>query len=107
MEGTINLGGTWTRNATSDAYESNGKGKLTGLTSINDTEVFIGNDGDALVVNIGAYLGPNAMGTISLGEGNYVDGSYAISLGYNVTTRGVILSQLVLCLRLLKIIVQP
>nr|WP_241677961.1 YadA-like family protein [Phascolarctobacterium faecium] len=28
------------------------------------------------------------MGTISLGEGNYVDGSYAISLGYNVTTRG-------------------
>ena len=88
MEGTINLGGTWTRNATSDAYESNGKGKLTGLTSINDTEVFIGNDGDALVVNIGAYLGPNAMGTISLGEGNYVDGSYAISLGYNVTTRG-------------------
>ena len=88
MEGTINLGGTWTRNATSDEYESNGKGKLTGLTSINDTEVFIGNDGDALVVNIGAYLGPNAMGTISLGEGNYVDGSYAISLGYNVTTRG-------------------
>ena len=88
MEGTINLGGTWTRNATSDAYESNGKGKLTGLTSINDTEVFIGNDGDALVVNIGAYLGPNAMGPISLGEGNYVDGSYAISLGYNVTTRG-------------------
>ena len=88
MEGTINLGGTWTRNATSDEYESNGKGKLTGLTSINDTEVFIGNDGDALVVNIGAYLGPNAMGTISLGEGNYVDGSYAISLGYNVTTEG-------------------
>ena len=88
MEGTINLGGTWTRNATSGAYESNGKGKLTGLTSINDTEVFIGNDGDALVVNIGAYLGPNAMGTISLGEGNYVDGSYAISLGYNVTTEG-------------------
>ena len=88
MEGTINLGGTWTRNATSDAYESNGKGKLTGLTSINDTEVFIGSDGDALVVNIGAYLGPGAMGTISLGEGNYVDGSYAISLGYNVTTRG-------------------
>ena len=88
MEGTINLGGTWTRNATSDAYESNGKGKLTGLTSINDTEVFIGSDGDALVVNIGAYLGPGAMGTISLGEGNYVDGSYAISLGYNVTTKG-------------------
>ena len=28
------------------------------------------------------------MGTISLGEGNYVDGSYAISLGYNVTTMG-------------------
>ena len=88
MEGTINLGGMWTRNATSDAYESNGKGKLTGLTSINDTEVFIGNDGDGLVVNIGAYLGPGAMGTISLGEGNYVDGSYAISLGYNVTTKG-------------------
>ena len=88
MEGTINLGGMWTRNAISDAYESNGKGKLTGLTSINDTEVFIGNDGDALVVNIGAYLGPGAMGTISLGEGNYVDGSYAISLGYNVTTKG-------------------
>ena len=88
MEGTINLGGTWTRNATSDEYESNGKGKLTGLTSINDTEVFIGNDGDALVVNIGAYLGPGAMGTISLGEGNYVDGAYAISLGYNVTTKG-------------------
>ena len=88
MEGTINLGGTWTRNAISDAYESNGKGKLTGLTSINDTEVFIGNDGDGLVVNIGAYLGPGAMGTISLGEGNYVDGSYAISLGYNVTTEG-------------------
>ena len=88
MEGTINLGGTWTRNATSDEYESNGKGKLTGLTSINDTEVFIGSDGDALVVNIGAYLGPGAMGTISLGEGNYVDGSYAISLGYNVTTEG-------------------
>ena len=88
MEGTINLGGTWTRNAISDAYESNGKGKLTGLTSINDTEVFIGSDGDALVVNIGAYLGPGAMGTISLGEGNYVDGSYAISLGYNVTTKG-------------------
>lgn len=88
MEGTINLGGTWTRNAISDAYESNGKGKLTGLTSINDTEVFIGNDGDGLVVNIGAYLGPGAMGTISLGEGNYVDGSYAISLGYNVTTKG-------------------
>ena len=87
MEGTINLGGTWTKNA-SGIYESNGKGKLTGLTSINDTEVFIGNDGDALVVNIGAYLGPNAMGTISLGEGNYVDGSYAISLGYNVTTEG-------------------
>ena len=88
MAGTINLGGTWTRNATSDEYESNGKGKLTGLTSINDTEVFIGSDGDALVVNIGAYLGPGAMGTISLGEGNYVDGSYAISLGYNVTTMG-------------------
>ena len=88
MEGTINLGGTWTRNATSGAYESNGKGKLTGLTSINDTEVFIGNDGDALVVNIGAYLGPDAMGTISLGQGNYVDGTYAISLGYNVTTIG-------------------
>ena len=88
MAGTINLGGTWTRNATSDEYESNGKGKLTGLTSINDTEVFIGSDGDALVVNIGAYLGPGAMGTISLGEGNYVGGSYAISLGYNVTTMG-------------------
>ena len=88
MEGSINLGGTWTRNATSGAYESNGKGKLTGLTSINDTEVFIGNDGDALVVNIGAYLGPDAMGTISLGQGNYVDGTYAISLGYNVTTIG-------------------
>ena len=88
MAGNISLGGTWTRNATSDEYESNGKGKLTGLTSINDTEVFIGSDGDALVVNIGAYLGPGAMGTISLGEGNYVDGSYAISLGYNVTTEG-------------------
>ena len=88
MAGNISLGGTWTRNATSDEYESNGKGKLTGLTSINDTEVFIGSDGDAIVVNIGAYLGPSAMGTISLGEGNYVDGSYAISLGYNVTTEG-------------------
>ena len=88
MAGNISLGGTWTRNATSDEYESNGKGKLTGLTSINDTEVFIGSDGDALVVNIGAYLGPGAMGTISLGEGNYVDGAYAISLGYNVTTKG-------------------
>ena len=88
MAGNINLGGEWIWNATSGAYESNGKGKLTGLTSINDTEVFIGNDGDALVVNIGAYLGPDAMGTISLGQGNYVDGAYAISLGYNVTTIG-------------------
>lgn len=49
MAGTINLGGTWTRNATSDEYESNGKGKLTGLTSINDTEVFIGSDGMLLL----------------------------------------------------------
>ena len=87
MEGTINLGGTWTKNASGN-YESNGKGELTGITKINDTEVFIGSDGDALVVNIGAYLGPGAMGTISLGEGNYVDGYYAISLGYNVTTKG-------------------
>ena len=82
-----NFGGEWTKNA-SGIYESNGKGGLTGITKINDTDVYIGNDGDALIVNIGAYLGSNAMGTISLGEGNYVDGVYAISLGYNVNTIG-------------------
>ena len=82
-----NFGGEWTKNA-SGIYESNGKGELTGITKINDTDVYIGNDGDALIVNIGAYLGSNAMGTISLGEGNYVDGVYAISLGYNVNTIG-------------------
>lgn len=36
MEGTINLGGTWTKNATSGEYESNGKGELTGVTKITE-----------------------------------------------------------------------
>ena len=35
MHGNISLGGEWKENTTSGLYESNGKGELNGVTSIN------------------------------------------------------------------------
>lgn len=87
MEGTIDLGGTWTKNASGN-YESNGKGELTGITKINDTVVYIGDNGDGYIVNIGGTIGYNAMATISFGQSAYVDGMNNIAIGSDASAAG-------------------
>lgn len=64
MHGNISLGGEWKENTTSGLYESNGKGELNGVTSINGV-IFakdsMNNDG-------GLLIGTLASGTSFYGD---------------------------------------
>ena len=86
--GNIGLGGEWSWNETSKVYESNGKGRLTGLTSINDMNVFFGSDGDGTSIVMGTTLGYNAISVVGLGYGGTIDGEAAVYVGSNASALG-------------------
>ena len=86
--GNIGLGGEWSWNETSKVYESNGKGRLTGLTSINDMDVFFGSDGDGTSIVMGTTLGYNSISVVGLGYGGTIDGESAVYVGNNASALG-------------------
>ena len=86
--GNIGLGGEWSWNETSKVYESNGKGRLTGLTSINEMDVFFGSDGDGTSIVMGTTLGYNSISVVGLGYGGTIDGESAVYVGNNASALG-------------------
>ena len=86
--GNINLGGAWTWGQVSGEtwgyFQSNGKGVLTGVTGINDIEVFIENNGDGQVIAIGTSPSDEfAFSAVGLGGGNTLQGAFVVSIGQN------------------------
>ena len=70
MHGNISLGGEWTKNATSGVYESNGKGELNGVTSINGV-IFAK---DSMNNQEGLLIGTLASGTSFYGDASVMIG---------------------------------
>ena len=70
MAGNISLGGEWTKNATSGVYESNGKGELNGVTSINGV-IFAK---DSMNNQEGLLIGTLASGTSFYGDASVMIG---------------------------------
>ena len=99
MHGNISLGGEWKENTTSGLYESNGKGELNGVTSINGVifakdsmnnqdGLFIGTlasgtsfYGDASVM-IGLDIDNSAIDAVGIGNGVKVSGDGSVAIGY-------------------------
>ena len=99
MHGNISLGGEWTKNATSGVYESNGKGELNGVTSINGV-IFakdsMNNDGGLLIgtlasgtsfygdtsVMIGLNIDNSAMDAVGIGNNIKLTGDGSVAIGY-------------------------
>ena len=99
MAGNINLGGEWKENTTSGLYESNGKGELNGVTSING--VIFAKDsmnnqeglligtlasgtsfyGDASVM-IGLNIDNSAIDAVGIGNYAKVRGDGSVAIGY-------------------------
>ena len=91
MQGNISLGGEWTKNATSGVYESNGKGELNGVTSINGV-IFAK---DSMNNQEGLLIGTPASGTSFYGDtsvmiGLNIDNSAidAVGIGNNIKLTG-------------------
>ena len=99
MHGNISLGGEWKENTTSGLYESNGKGELNGVTSING--VIFAKDsmnnqeglligtlasgtsfyGDASVM-IGLNIDNSAIDAVGIGNYAKVRGDGSVAIGY-------------------------
>ena len=86
MEGTINLGGTWTKNATSGEYESNGKGELTGVTKINGVVFQYIEDNPGLA--IGGYMSGDYYYSLAIGGGAGVAADNATAVGFSTSADG-------------------
>ena len=87
MEGTINLGGTWTKNA-SGIYESNGKGELTGITKINGIDFQYIEDSPSLA--IGTYLSGDYSYSLAIGGGADAAANNATAVGFSTSAYGEI-----------------
>ena len=85
MEGTINLGGTWTKNA-SGIYESNGKGELTGITKINGIDFQYIEDSPSLA--IGTYLSGDYSYSLAIGGGADAAANNATAVGFSTSAEG-------------------
>ena len=85
MEGTINLGGTWTKNA-SGIYESNGKGELTGITKINGIDFQYIEDSPSLA--IGTYLSGDYSYSLAIGGGADAAANNATAVGFSTSAYG-------------------
>ena len=99
MHGNISLGGEWKENTTSGLYESNGKGELNGVTSINGVifakdsmnnqeGLLIGTPasgtsfyGDASVM-IGLNIDNSAIDAVGIGNYAKVRGDGSVAIGY-------------------------
>ena len=99
MHGNISLGGEWKENTTSGLYESNGKGELNGVTSING--VIFAKDsmnnqeglligtlasgtsfyGDASIM-IGLNIDNSAIDAVGIGNYAKVSGDGSVAIGY-------------------------
>ena len=86
MEGTINLGGTWTKNATSGEYESKGKGELTGVTKINGVVFQYIEDNPGLA--IGGYMSGDYYYSLAIGGGAGVAADNATAVGFSTSADG-------------------
>ena len=91
MQGNISLGGEWKENTTSGLYESNGKGELNGVTSINGV-IFAK---DSMNNQAGLLIGTPASGTSFYGDtsvmiGLNIDNSAidAVGIGNNIKLTG-------------------
>ena len=91
MHGNISLGGEWKENTTSGLYESNGKGELNGVTSINGV-IFAK---DSMNNQEGLLIGTPASGTSFYGDtsvmiGLNIDNSAidAVGIGNNIKLTG-------------------
>ena len=91
MHGNISLGGEWKENTTSGLYESNGKGELNGVTSINGV-IFAK---DSMNNQEGLLIGTLASGTSFYGDtsvmiGLNIDNSAidAVGIGNNIKLTG-------------------
>ena len=91
MHGNISLGGEWKENTTSGLYESNGKGELNGVTSINGV-IFAK---DSMNNQAGLLIGTPASGTSFYGDtsvmiGLNIDNSAidAVGIGNNIKLTG-------------------
>ena len=86
MEGTINLGGTWTKNATSGEYESNGKGELTGVTKISGMIFQYIEDNPSLA--IGGYMSGDYYYSLAIGGGADAAADNATAVGFSTSAYG-------------------
>ena len=86
MQGNISLGGTWTKNATSGEYESNGKGELTGVTKINGVVFQYIEDNPGLA--IGGYMSGDYYYSLALGGGAGVAADNATAVGFSTSADG-------------------
>ena len=91
MHGNISLGGEWKENTTSGLYESNGKGELNGVTSINGV-IFAK---DSMNNQEGLLIGTPASGTSFYGDTSVmislnIDNSAidAVGIGNNIKLTG-------------------
>ena len=78
MAGNINLGGEWKENTTSGLYESNGKGELNGVTSINGV-IFAK---DSMNNQDGLLIG-------TLAPDTYYSGSWSVMIGTNIDNQAI------------------
>ena len=78
MHGNISLGGEWKENTTSGLYESNGKGELNGVTSING--VIFAKDS---MHNQGGLL----IGTLA--PDTYYAGAWSVMIGTDIDNQAI------------------
>ena len=78
MAGNISLGGEWKENATAGIYESNGKGELNGVTSINGV-IFAK---DSMNNQDGLLIG-------TLAPDTYYSGSWSVMIGTNIDNQAI------------------
>ena len=99
MHGNISLGGEWKENTTSGLYESNGKGELNGVTSINGV-IFAKdsmNNQEGLLIGtlasgtsfygaasvmIGLNIDNSAIDAVGIGNYAKVSGDGSVAIGY-------------------------
>ena len=78
MHGNISLGGEWKENTTSGLYESNGKGELNGVTSINGV-IFAK---DSMNNQEGLLIG-------TLAPDTYYAGGFSVMIGTNIDNQAI------------------
>ena len=78
MAGNISLGGEWKENTTAGIYESNGKGELNGVTSINGV-IFAK---DSMNNTNGLLIG-------TLAPDTYYSGSWSVMIGTNIDNQAI------------------